>query len=210
MIDFSKYRIPSRRYFYRDTLTVAKALLGAYIRHELPEGDVGGMIVEAEGYLFDEPGCHAYRGKTRRNEAMFGKPGHAYTYFTYGNHWMFNIVTEKKGKGCAVLIRAIEPVEGIERMWDRRPKAKKEVDLTNGPGKLAAALKIGRDEYGLDVLSSRLKVLIPTSGYRNKIIEKYGGIVRTTRIGLGENSGADLPYRFYLAKHPSVSAGARK
>jgi DNA-3-methyladenine glycosylase len=205
MIDFSKYRIPSRRYFNRDTLTVAKSLLGAYICHELPDGTVGGMIVEAEGYLYTEPGCHAFRGKTNRNRAMFGKPGHAYTYFTYGNHWMFNIVTEREGNGCAVLIRAIEPVEGIELMRARRPKARRDVDLTNGPGKMAAAMGIGRDEYGLDLLSSRLKIMVPTPPYRKKIVERYGGIVRTTRIGLSENCGPDLLNRFYLKEHPYVS-----
>ena len=173
------------------------------MRHELPEGDVGGMIVEAEAYRYDEPGCHAFRGRTNRNRAMFGPAAHAYTYFTYGNHWMFNITTEKEGVGCAVLIRALEPVEGIELMWKRRPKAKREIDLANGPGKLAAAMRIGSDEYGLDLLDSRLIVLVPDSGHRRRLVEKYGGIVQTTRIGLSE--GSEYPYRFYLADHPSVS-----
>jgi len=167
------------------------------------------MIVEAEGYLFTEPGCHAFRGKTNRNRAMFGEPGHAYTYFTYGNHWMFNIVTEREGHGCAVLIRAIEPFEGIELMRVRRAKARRDIDLTNGPGKLAAAMGIGRDEYGLDVLSSRLKILIPTPGHRKKIVGQYGGIVQTTRIGLSENCGPDLLNRFYLKEHQYVSVRSR-
>lgn len=210
MIDLSKYRIPSKRYFNRDTLTVAESLLGAYIRHELPDGIVGGMIVEAEGYLYTEPGCHAFRGKTNRNRIMFGEPGHAYTYFTYGNHWMFNIVTEREGNGCAVLIRAIEPVEGIELMRERRPKARRDVDLTNGPGKLAAAMGIGRDEYGLDLLESRLTVLVPTTSYRRKIVEQYDGIVQTTRIGLSESCGPELLNRFYLKQHPCVSVRAKE
>jgi len=203
--DLSKYKLPSRRFFSRDTLTVAQALLGAYVRHETPDGPVGGMIVEAEGYLFTEPGCHAFNGETKRNRAMFGPPGHVYTYFTYGNHWMFNIVTEEAGCGCAVLIRALEPVEGIDLMWARRPKARREIDLTNGPGKLAAALGLGREQYGWDVLDSTLTVLVPSPGYRKRILGVYGGIVTTSRIGLGENKGAGLPYRYYLSEHPGVS-----
>ena len=86
-IDFSRFKTPERRFFSRNTLTVAKAVLGSYLSHELAEGKVGGMIVEAEAYvMYDDPGCHAYRGMTERNRAMFGPPGHAYTYFTYGNH----------------------------------------------------------------------------------------------------------------------------
>jgi len=210
-VDLSKYRAPSRAFFARDTLTVAKALLGAYVRHELPEGTAGGMIIETEAYIYTEPGCHAFRGETKRNRAMFGPPGHAYTYFTYGNHWMFNIVTEREGLGCAVLVRSIEPREGLDLMRPRRPKAKRDIDLTNGPGKLAAALGIGREEYGLDLLNSRLRILVPSAAFRRRLVDRYGGIVRTTRIGLGDiDRGADLPYRFYLADHPCVSVSARK
>ncbi len=165
---------------------------------------MGGMIVEAEAYvMYDDPGCHAHKGKTERNRAMFGPAGHAYTYFTYGNHWMFNVTTESEGCGCAVLIRALEPIEGIDIMLSRRPKAKREVDLTNGPGKLSAAIGIGREQYGADLLDSPLKILGPDPKYRSKIVRRFGGIVQTTRIGLTD--GADLPYRFYLADHPSVS-----
>jgi len=209
MPDLAQYRTPTRRYFSRDTLVVARAVLGAYLRHELPEGTVGGMIVEAEAYMYTEPGCHAHRGMTRRNRVMFGPPGYAYTYFTYGNHWMFNIVTEREGLGCAVLLRSLEPVEGIELMRERRPKARRVIDLTNGPGKLAAAMRIGPDEYGLDLLNSPLTLLVPAPAYRKRLIEKHGGIVRTTRIGLGESKGSELEYRFYLANHPSVSVRGR-
>ena len=204
-IDLSKYKLSTRRFFSRDTITVAKALLGCYLRHETPEGTTGGMIVEAEAYMFTEPGCHAFVGETKRNRAMFGPPGHAYTYFTYGMYWMFNIVTEKEGRGCAVLIRALEPVEGIDLMWKRRPKAKREVELTNGPGKLAVAMGIGKDQYGYDLLDSPLTVLTPPSQYRKRLIDHYGSIVTTTRIGLGEGKGTEYEYRFYLKYHPSVS-----
>ena len=166
------------------------------------------MIVETEGYIYNEPGCHAFVGETPRNRAMFGPPGHAYTYFTYGMYWMFNIVTEKAGRGCAVLVRAIEPVEGIELMRRRRPKAKRDIDLANGPGKLAMALGIGREQYGLDLLDSPLTVLIPPKPIRNHILKQYGGIVQTTRICLGEGRGDELEYRFYLREHPGVSVKA--
>ncbi len=209
-LDLSRYKSPSRRYFSRPTLTVAEALLGSYVRHESPDGIVGGMIVEAEGYLHTEPGCHAFNGETNRNRAMFGPPGHVYTYFTYGNHWMFNIVTEKEGCGCAVLIRALEPVEGIDQMWSRRPKARREIDLANGPGKLAAALNLSRDQYGWDLLDSKLSVLVPPAGYRKRIIKAYGGVVTTSRIGLGENKAAGLPYRYYLKEHPYVSVRIKR
>jgi DNA-3-methyladenine glycosylase len=203
--DPAKYRLPSRRFYSRETLTVANALLGAFIRHETPEGILGGLIVETEGYLYTEPGCHAHNGMTERNRAMFGPPGHVYTYFTYGNHWMFNIVTEEEGCGCAVLIRALEPVEGTALMWTRRPKAKREVDLCNGPGKLAAAMGIGREQYGWDLLDSKLTVLVPSPDVRRRLLDRYGGIVTTARIGLGENKGAGLPYRYYMREHPCVS-----
>lgn len=208
-VDLSRYRAPTRRFFSRDTLTVAKALLGAYLQHDLPKGRVGGVVVEAEAYvMFDDPGCHAFRGKTERNRAMFGPPGHAYTYFTYGNHWMFNIVTEREGHGCAVLIRALEPMEGLEIMRARRPKARRDVDLANGPGKLAAALGIGKEQYGLDLLDSPLRVFVPRPYDRARMLRSYGGVVQTTRIGL--NNGGNLPYRFYLADHPCVSARRRR
>ena len=208
-IDPSRYRVPSRRIFAREAIVVAQNLIGAYVRHDLPEGRVGGMIVEAEAYsMFNDPGCHAYKGMTERNRAMFGSPGHAYTYFTYGNHWMLNVVVEPEGHGCAVLIRALEAVEGLDIMRRRRPKAKSDIDLCNGPGKLSAALGIGREQYGADLLSSPLRVLVPTPAYRKRIIEAYGGILRTTRIGL--SAGCDLPYRFHLKEHPAVSVRSAK
>jgi DNA-3-methyladenine glycosylase len=208
-IDLTRYHAPSRGFFNRDSLTVAKDIIGAYVLHETPLGRLGGMIVEAEAYSqFNDPGCHTFRGMTNRNRAMFGPPGHAYTYFTYGNHWMFNIVVEKEGHGCAVLIRALEPVEGLDLMRLRRPKAKSDVDLCNGPGKLASAMGIGRAQYDADIIDSPLRILIPSPSYKNSIIRKYGGIVQTTRIGLTD--GAELPYRFYLSEHPCVSVRAKK
>lgn len=161
------------------------------------------MIVETEAYMFTEPGCHAFNGLTNRNRVMFGPPAHAYTYFTYGMYWMFNIVTEKEGRGCCILLRALEPVEGVELMRKLRPKAKKDIDLANGPGKLTQALMIGREQYGLDLLDSELQILTPTQAYRKKILSEYGGVVNATRIGI--SVAEDLKYRFYLADNPCVS-----
>jgi DNA-3-methyladenine glycosylase len=207
-IDLNKFHVPPRRFFCRDAVTVAQDIIGCYLRHDLPQGSVGGMIVEAEAYMqFNDPGCHAFRGCTNRNRAMFGPPGHAYVYFTYGNHWLFNVVVDREGIGSAVLIRALEPVEGLEQMRTRRVKAKGDIHLANGPGKLAQALEIGAGEYGVDLTDSPLKILVPPPAYRRKIVDEYGGIVRTTRIGL--TLGAELPYRFYLADHPSVSVRHR-
>lgn len=202
--ELRNYRKPTRRFFSRDVVVVARALIGAYVRHLLPDGVVGGMIVETEAYSqFNDPGCHAFRGLTKRNRAMFGPPGHAYTYFTYGNHWMFNVVAESEGRGCAVLIRALEPVEGVDIMRRNRRTAADDYALCNGPGKLSQALRIGKQEYGIDLIESSLKIFIPTPENRKRIFRRYGGIVQTTRVGLSQ--GGELPYRFFLANHPCVS-----
>jgi DNA-3-methyladenine glycosylase len=203
-IDLSRFHKPDRAFFKRDVVKVAKDLLCGYIKHATRHGIVGGLIVEDEAYsMYDDPGAHSFRGVTERNKVMFGPPGHAYMYFTYGNHWMFNIVAEKEGIGAAVLVRALQPVEGIAYMWERRPKAKKECDLTSGPGKLAAALNLGKNEYGVDLMDGEFSVLLPEPEYRKKLIREYGGVTVTTRIGLTQ--GAELPYRFYLTEHPCVS-----
>lgn len=206
--DFKKYKTPDRKYFSRKTLVVAKSLIGAYLRHLTSDGPVGGIIVEAEAYVsYGDPGCHAFNGITPRNKVMFGPPGHVYTYFTYGNHWMFNVVTEKESLGCAVLIRALDPVEGLEIMRERRPKTRKDIDLTNGPGKLCAAMGIGQEQYGLDLLESDLRIYVPDAIFRRNYIKRHGGIVQTMRIGL--TGGADLLYRFFLQNHPCVSVRHR-
>jgi DNA-3-methyladenine glycosylase len=127
-----------REFYARPTLTVACELIGARLVRILDGICLVGIITETEAYIGEEDlGCHARSGKTKRNAAMYGPPGHAYVYFTYGNHWMLNAVTEKEGFPSAVLLRAIEPVDGVEVMRQRRSGRD-----TRGPGKLTQALGI--------------------------------------------------------------------
>ncbi|HXL73716.1 MAG TPA: DNA-3-methyladenine glycosylase [bacterium] len=183
--------------FYQgSTQKVAKALLGQILVHETPHGLSSGRIVEVEAYLpKNDPGCHAARGKTPRNFVIFGRPGYAYVYFCYGNHFMFNVVTEKEGVPGAVLIRSLEPVKGLELMVQRRGRFEAhELGLTNGPGKLVQALGIHRKHNQKPIFKKPLYLM---EGDRE---EKIGV---TTRIGLTE--GADLPLRFYLEGNPYIS-----
>lgn len=182
-------------FFNRSTLPVARALLGQVLVHETSVGSAAGRIVEVEAYLpKGDPGCHAARGRTPRNEVMFGPAGHAYVYFCYGNHFMFNVVTEREGVPGAVLVRALEPVKGEALMARRRKGGVGEKNLTNGPGKLAQALGLGRDQNRLPVWKRPLIIL---AGDRTEAIGT------TTRIGLTE--GSELPLRFYLKGNPYVS-----
>ncbi len=168
-----------------DPVVAAEELLGAI----LVRGKMSARIVELEAY--DTPsdlGCHAHRGKTPRNEVMFGEPGHAYVYFTYGNHWMLNIVAREEGRAGAVLVRAAQPLTGIEQMWERRPKARRIEDLLSGPGKLAAAFGITKRDNGIDLLSQTpLHIVAGAKPLR---------CIAGTRIGLAVGKGDDLPWRF--------------
>jgi len=142
---------PSRAFFTRRTLVVARALLGCRLVHSDRDGTrVSGWIIETEAYIGPEDeGCHAHSGYTQRNANLWGPPGHAYVYFTYGMHWMFNIVTERAGFPAAVLIRALLPSEGVERMRRRRGGGRP--DLTGGPAKICQALRIDRRLNGADL-----------------------------------------------------------
>jgi DNA-3-methyladenine glycosylase len=123
-----------RDFYVQDTLTVAQKLLGQQVWRRLPSGEVlSGMIVETEGYLHDDPACHAYRGITPRNRTMFGPPGHAYVYFTYGLHMMLNVVCAPEGVAEAVLIRALEPLDGLDTMRLNRGGISSARQITNGP-----------------------------------------------------------------------------
>jgi DNA-3-methyladenine glycosylase len=136
-----------RKFYKRPTLTVARELIGARLVRMLDGIKLVGLITEAEAYIGEEDlGCHAKAGRTPRTQVMYGPPGHAYVYFTYGNHWMLNAVTEKKDFPAAVLIRAIFPIEGIELMSARRNGRD-----TFGPGKLCQAMGIGRAENNSDL-----------------------------------------------------------
>jgi DNA-3-methyladenine glycosylase len=185
------------------TLEVARRLLGAEIIRDLPEGRLRGRIVETEGYLPNDPACHGVREllggtchrQTRRNAAMFGPPGRAYVYFTYGNHYMFNLATEPEGIPGAVLIRALEPLEGLEIMIARRGLADPRL-LTNGPGRLTQAFGIDKALDGHDLSLPPLQLMLG-------IQVDDADIVETTRIGI--TRAADMPWRLYIRGNPWVS-----
>ena len=145
---------PLPRGFYdRPTLDVARDLLGKVLVRRTAEGLAAGMIVEAEGYIGEsDPACHAASGPTRRNEPLYGVPGYAYVYFTYGMHCLFNAVTERRGFPAAVLVRALEPVDGEDLMRRRRGRPNVDThDLCRGPGNLARALGITLDDNRTDL-----------------------------------------------------------
>ena len=185
----------SQAFFRRPTLQIAPDLLGRFLI-VLENGEpVGGRIVEVEAYIGeDDPACHAFRGKTKRNTVMYGPPGHAYVYFTYGNHWMLNVVTERDGFPAALLIRAIEPMQGLPVMRRRRGPDK-EHTLTNGPGKLTKALGIDGGYNGADLRGPRIII----AGRRPPELP----VATSGRIGVSD--GGEVPWRFYIEGNPWVS-----
>lgn len=214
-----RYRPVPAAFFAAGTVAVARALLGKLLVSETPEGRTVGRIVETEAYLRDDAACHASRGETKRNRAMFGPPGRSYTYLIYGMYRCFNVVTAPAGVGEAVLIRALEPVEGLELMALRRgmddPKA-----LCSGPGKLVIALGIGALPDGSDLRKRPLWVAEPalTGGSAEAAVPRARAgkaeagrtgaerIKVTTRIGISKD--AHLPLRFYLDGNPFISRRA--
>jgi len=183
-----------RSFYGRNTVVVARELLGALLVNNSPEGTAAGRIVETEAYIQGDPACHASRGITRRNRVMFGPPGHAYVYFIYGMYYCFNVVSAPEGVGEAVLIRALEPMEGVDLMRARR-KRERLSELCSGPARLVQAMGITREHNGVDLTEGSLVIC-----RGEKTGEK---IVTTTRIGIRE--GACLPLRFYLKDNPFVS-----
>ena len=197
MIRNKKYRVLNRRLYLEDTVTVAKKLLGKYIEKDFGGYKLTARIVETEAYLGNsDPACHAYRKITKRNKPMFEEGGISYVYFIYGNYYCFNVVTENKGTGSAVLIRAVEPVDGIEYMKKNRKIHEGSVNLTNGPSKFCMAFKIGRDDNAIDLCEDRIKI------YSNGVKDNFT-IAVTERIGIKE--GAELPYRFFIKGNPYVT-----
>jgi DNA-3-methyladenine glycosylase len=176
-------------FYGRSVHEVARDLVGCVVRH----GETAGRIVETESYHMAEPACHAYAGLTSRTRTLFGPPGHAYVYFSYGIHSLLNAVAEEEGVGAAVLIRALEPVDGVGLMRERRGVTREE-ELCNGPGKLTQALGIGLSLNGTSLVDGPIEVL------RRE---------REPRIAIGERIGitkaADLPWRFCDADSRHVS-----
>ncbi len=186
-------------FYEQDTRTVARALLGQRLVRRMPSGEaLSGVIVETEAYLWDDPACHAFRGETPRCRTMFGPPGRAYVYFTYGLHTMLNLVTAPAGVGEAVLLRALEPTGGLDTMQQLRGARVPAKDLTNGPGKLAQALALShRRDDGMDVTDpqSDLQIFPRDAGNLD--------VVATTRIGISR--AIDRPWRFYIRDNTWVS-----
>ena len=188
----------NQRFYTSDTLKVAKAILGKMLVRRTPLEVFIGKIVETEAYRgTDDPASHSFRGKTNRNEVMFGKPGITYVYFTYGNHHCLNIVTERTDIPAAVLIRSIEPLKGIETM-KRNRSVEKIIDVASGPGKLTKAFQITREDNNIDVTDSSSNISIHTPAE-----EKSVQIVQTTRIGI--RLAQEFPWRFYIKENPHVS-----
>ena len=181
---------PREQAFYaRSVHDVARDLVGCIVRHD----GVAGRIVEVESYHQEEPACHAFAGLTPRTRVLFGPPGLAYVYRSYGIHALLNAVAEKDGIGAAALVRALEPVEGIDAMRERRGLERVE-DLCNGPGKLTQALGIWLDLNGTSLLGGPIEVLPRTSEPE---------IVVGTRIGI--TKAVELPWRFCDANSACVS-----
>jgi DNA-3-methyladenine glycosylase len=173
---------------------VAPRLLGCLLERELDGQMLRGRIVETEAYDQSDVASHSYKGQTPRTEVMFGSAGHLYVYFTYGMHYCCNIVVGPAGHGSAVLIRAIEPLEGQDVMARRRGRSG--LELTNGPAKLCQALAIDKTFNGHDLSQPPIRLLaeLPLAPER---------IIQTTRIGISR--AQDQPWRFYIADNDYVS-----
>jgi len=190
-----------RAFFDRASPAVARDLVGALLVHRLPDGTrLAGRIVEVEAYLGDgtDPGSHSHRGMTQRNRSMFGPPGLLYAYRSYGVHTCVNVVCEARGRGAAVLLRAIEPIEGIERMrvLRRLPAGAPEALIASGPGRLAQALGITLAHDGCSLL-------------RGALVLRRGAAIPRARIAvssrIGLTQGALLPYRYFDSESACVS-----
>ena len=179
----------SHAFYDRPVVEVARALLGCVVRH----GPTAGVIVETEAYHMSEPACHAYVGLTARTSTLFGPPGRAYVYRSYGIHALLNAVCEPVDVGAAVLIRALEPLHGVEVMRARRGVA----DLCSGPGKLTEALGIGLEENGTDLAVGPVVIEAQPPGWSDV------PVAVGTRIGI--TKAADLPWRFSVAGNRHVS-----
>lgn len=186
-----------RSFYARAAEPVAKDLLGCHLVHDHDGVTYRGRIVETEAYYGDDdvcdPASHAFTGETARNQVMFGPAGQSYVYVCYGIHNMLNVVTGDDGEPGAVLLRAVEPVDGIDAMHDARGVST-ETALCSGPGKLCEAFSVTTEHNDVDLTGGDLRI---ESG------ERDDRIVTTTRIGLSK--GEDLPFRFYEAGNPHVS-----
>lgn len=180
-------------FFLRDPCTVARELIGCELEH----GGSAGRIVETEAYAEHEPACHAYVGVTRRTRVLFGPPGRAYVYLSYGIHQLFNVVVEHEGVGAAVLIRALQPTRGLDGIRRRRP-GRSDRELCSGPGRLTVALGIGAEHNGIDLSSGPIRILRPERGSQE--------VLAGPRIGISK--AVELPWRYCEAGSAWLSAPA--
>ena len=196
---FRRGRVLPRDFYTRDTELVARDLLGTVLECETGEGIASGIIVETEAYLGEHDlACHAAAGRTARTEHLYGPPGISYVYLIYGMYWCFNAVTREVDHPSAVLVRAVEPLDGLALMHKRRPRIKNDVDLTNGPGKLCTALGITGAMTGR---SLQRKPLVIREGESVSDDE----VEITTRIGITKS--ADWPLRWIVRGNRFVSRG---
>jgi len=184
-------RLP-QSFYDRSVHEVARELIGCVVRH----GETAGRIVETESYHMEEPACHAFAGVTERTRTLYGEPGHAYVYFSYGIHSLLNAVAEPEGVGAAVLIRALEPVDGIEVMRARRGVERAE-ELCSGPGKLTQALDIGLSLNESSLMDGPIELRTREPGAREP------RVVAGERVGITKAVG--LPWRFCDADSRHVS-----
>jgi len=193
-------RILNRAFYDRETEIVARELLGCVLECKTPEGTASGLIVETEAYLGEhDEACHAVAGRTTRTAPLYGTPGTSYVYFIYGMYWCFNAVTREAGLPSAVLVRALEPLDGIALMRQRRPHVSKDRDLTNGPGKLCTAL-------GITGVMNELPLQRGPLVIRSGVAYSDDEIAVTPRIGI--TRCADWPLRWIVRGNPFVSGPA--
>jgi DNA-3-methyladenine glycosylase len=186
-------------FYERPAVEVAPDLLGRTLVRRSPDGvRLAGRIVEVEAYEPGDPASHGFRGPTTRNRVMFGAAGRLYVYFTYGNHWMMNVVTRGVGEGSAVLLRALEPIDGLEEMTRRRGRTHMR-DLCSGPGKLAQALGVDRSLDGADLVRGHDVWIEAGTALPAEAI--------VTSIRVGVRVGLDRPWRFLVRGDPYVSRG---
>jgi len=190
-----------RSFYRRPSLTVAPDLLGRTLVRRLPDGTrLSARIVETEAYREDDPASHSFRGRTARTEVMFGPPGHLYVYFTYGMHFCMNVVTGPDGEGSAVLLRAAEPLEGLDWMAAARGTADPRL-LCSGPGRLCQAMAIAREHNGIDLVAGpELRV------ERGAPVEP-DGVAAGPRVGI--RMATERPWRFVVAGSRFASRGPR-
>lgn len=178
-------------------------LLGALLVREHPDGAVVVRVVETEAYRETDPASHSHRGRTPRNAVMFGDPGFAYVYFTYGMHFCMNVSCEPAGTGAAVLLRAAVCLEGADLVRERRGPRHRDRDLLAGPARLTQALAIGRPDDGTDLCDPDAPLRLETDGW----VPPDDAVVAGPRVGI--RHAADVPWRFHVAGVPEVSRYAR-